>query len=78
MNFCLGGKGLSERLKSERLKGWVFTLDLSLGSNLISVSRDTAHPRTVTFEGDFSDLHIQPYLNKETKYGKWYGVGNQR
>src|SRR5512135_2775822 len=56
IHFCLGAKfDKRSRLKAEPLKGWTFTLEIDLRGKRYRVSRNTADPRRVILDGDFSD-----------------------
>ncbi|MCX6771644.1 MAG: DUF2326 domain-containing protein [Candidatus Micrarchaeota archaeon] len=63
INFCLGsetsdGKGLMR----PELKGWTFFLDLDLYGKQYTISRCTADPGKIYFEGDLTLLGAEPYV----------------
>jgi uncharacterized protein YydD (DUF2326 family) len=67
VHFCLGGKAdKKSRLMAEPLRNWTFTLELDLRGKLYTASRNTAEPRLVILEGDFSDWPVKPRLNKDS------------
>ena len=67
IHFCLGssaskGKGLIV----DPLKDWIFTVDLLLNEQKVSVSRSIADPKAVVIDGDFSSWPIKPKFEKKT------------
>lgn len=61
IHFCLGAtipraKGLGSR----NLRGWAFSLDLTLANKVITVTRSTDEPSKVIIEGDTTFWRIQP------------------
>ena len=56
----------TKEIASWQLHGWTFTLDLDLRGRPYRVSRDTANPKRVALEGDFSSWPIQPKRDRET------------
>ena len=66
MHFCLGGTPSPERLGSERLLGWTFTLDIALAGRKVSVSRNTEAKGKVAIEGDTTNWPLQPARNRKT------------
>lgn len=68
VHFCLGSSANKKnRLMVPQLRGWTFTIELDLRGNPYRVSRNTANPRKVILEGNFSDWPIKP--KKETQTG---------
>src|SRR4051794_18471541 len=56
IHFCLGGKAdKKNRVMATRLKGWTFSLELDLRGMRYAVSRNTAEPKRVMLDGDFSE-----------------------
>lgn len=55
IHFCLGSKLRESGLTSPELRGWTFTLDLELGGESISISRNTELPQVVSVRGDMTD-----------------------
>ena len=53
-------------LKSEALKDWIFTLELTIAGKDVLVSRDTGAPGKVTLVGDFTNWPIPPKVDKDT------------
>jgi uncharacterized protein YydD (DUF2326 family) len=67
VHFCLGSKADKEnRLMAPQLHGWIFTVELDLRGKRCRVSRDTASPRRVILEGDFSDWPVKPKKDNES------------
>ncbi len=65
IHFCLGGnKG--ETLRKPQLNDWAFTLELDIGKNSYSVTRNTAEQNKVTVQGDCSSWPLKPEINKNT------------
>ncbi len=59
VHFCLGGKAdKKNRVMAEPLKSWTFSLDLDLRGKRYTVSRNTAEPKRVILDGDFSDWPV--------------------
>lgn len=79
IDFCLAsntspGKGL----RIEALRGWAFTLDLTVGGNDVTVTRSPDAPSFFAIEGTTEGWPIQPSPNKEGTPGldtkKWRAV----
>ena len=67
VHFCLGSSAdKKNRLMTEQLRGWVFTLEIDLKGKPYSVSRNTAEPKRVVIEGDFSGWPVKPKKDKES------------
>ena len=67
VHFCLGSSAdKKNRLMAEQLRGWVFTLEIDLKGKPYSVSRNTAEPKRVVIEGDFSGWPVKPKKDKES------------
>jgi uncharacterized protein YydD (DUF2326 family) len=67
IHYCLGSKAdKKNRLMAPQLQGWTFTTDLDLHGKAFRVSRNTADPRMVALEGDFSDWPIKPKRDNES------------
>lgn len=67
VHFCLGSSAdKKNRLMATQLRGWVFTLELDLRGKPYRVSRDTANPKRVVLEGDFSQWPLRPKKDKES------------
>ncbi len=63
IHFCLGAKSdRKNKLHSSSLRGWAFSLDLTLNNSIITVTRSVEEPQQVELEGDTSDWEIQPKL----------------
>lgn len=61
VHFCLGGSAdKKNRLMAKPLHGWTFALELDLRGKTYTVSRNTAEPKRVIVEGDFSDWPVKP------------------
>lgn len=73
VHFCLGGKA-GGALVAEQVKGWTFSLDLTLGGRPISVSRSTGEPRRVAVEGDVSGWPVQPRADGTMAVAEWTSV----
>lgn len=62
IHFCLGST-LSPKAKgldSRNLRGWAFSLELTLSNQVITVTRNTADQSKVVIEGDTTSWPIQP------------------
>jgi uncharacterized protein YydD (DUF2326 family) len=79
IDFCLAsnaspGKGL----RIEALRGWAFTLELTVGNNDVAVTRSPDLPAFFAIEGPTSGWPVQPIPNKEGMPGfdakKWRAV----
>lgn len=67
VHFCLGSSAdRKNRLMVEQLRGWTFTLEIDLRGEPYRVSRDTANPKRIAIEGDFSSWPIKPKKDKES------------
>lgn len=66
IHFGLGSElRKGESVLVEPLKGWTFTIELELNKSIVTVSRNTATPKTVTLEGHFGDWPIKPKHDKK-------------
>ena len=81
IHFCLGyNPKKGSILKSEELKNWTFTLDLTLNGKEVTVSRNTTNkPSKIRVKGDFSDWAIKPEYDTKLKeyvipYKKWINL----
>jgi uncharacterized protein YydD (DUF2326 family) len=62
IHFCLGST-LSPKAKgldSRNLRGWAFSLELTLSNQVITVTRNTADKSKVVIQGDTTSWPIQP------------------
>lgn len=59
IHFCLGSTNF-EPLEVKELEDWTFSLDLNLGVEDYTISRNTSNNGTVHIVGNFSDWEIQP------------------
>jgi uncharacterized protein YydD (DUF2326 family) len=67
VHFCLGANAdINNRVMAEPLEGWTFSLDLDFRGKRFSVSRNTAEPKRIILDGDFSDWPIRPKVNKDS------------
>jgi uncharacterized protein YydD (DUF2326 family) len=61
IHFCLGASiPTAKGLGSPNLKGWAFTLEITLANQLISVTRFTDEQSKIIIEGNTTDWPIQP------------------
>jgi uncharacterized protein YydD (DUF2326 family) len=62
IHFCLGSTLLpkAKGLDSKNLRGWAFSLELTLSNQVITVTRNTADQSKVVIEGDTTSWPIQP------------------
>ncbi|MGB7056340.1 MAG: ABC-three component system protein [Geitlerinemataceae cyanobacterium] len=61
IHFCLGATlPQSKGLGSRNLRGWAFSLELTLANQFIKVTRNTEDKSKVVIEGDTTSWHIQP------------------
>lgn len=61
IHFCLGSSlPKAKGLGSKNLRGWAFTLELTLVNQAITVTRSTDEPSKVVIEGDTTSWFIQP------------------
>jgi uncharacterized protein YydD (DUF2326 family) len=68
IDFCLGsGARAGSGLCIEPLEGWSFTLDLTVGSNRVQVTRSIDNHGFIAIAGSTKGWPIQPALNQ--KYG---------
>ncbi|MFB2880534.1 ABC-three component system protein [Floridanema aerugineum] len=68
IHFCLGaslqrGKGLGV----VQLKGWSFSLELTLANRVVIVTRNTEEPSKILIIGDTTDWPIQPKVKEGQK-----------
>lgn len=79
IDFCLAsntspGKGL----RVDALKGWAFTLELTIGGNDVAVTRSPDAPSFFVIDGPTAGWPIQPASDKEGRRGldtrKWRAV----
>ncbi|HEY9875701.1 MAG TPA: hypothetical protein V6D12_19885 [Candidatus Obscuribacterales bacterium] len=68
IHFCLGarmqtGKGLGV----VDLRGWAFSLELTLSNRVITATRSTAEQSKIVIEGDTTDWSIQPKVREGQK-----------
>lgn len=52
IHFCLGSGFAQGGLTSPKILDWTFSLDLEIGGNPISISRNTASPQVASIRGD--------------------------
>jgi uncharacterized protein YydD (DUF2326 family) len=65
INFCLGGnKG--ETLKKPQLENWSFAIEIDLGGNKFSVTRNTSSQNKILIDGDCSKWPIQPTFDTQS------------
>jgi uncharacterized protein YydD (DUF2326 family) len=68
IHFCLGAKlERAKKLGVGVLKGWAFSLELTLANQVITVTRNTENHSKIVIEGDTTGWPIQPKL----KEGQW-------
>jgi uncharacterized protein YydD (DUF2326 family) len=62
IHFCLGSTSSQKAkgLDSRNLRGWAFSLELTLSNQVITVTRNTADKSKVVIEGDTTSWPIQP------------------
>jgi uncharacterized protein YydD (DUF2326 family) len=61
IHFCLGSTlQKAKGLDSRNLRGWAFSLELTLSNQVITVTRNTADQSKVVIEGDTTSWPIQP------------------
>jgi uncharacterized protein YydD (DUF2326 family) len=61
IHFCLGSTlQKAKGLDSINLRGWAFSLELTLSNQVITVTRNTADQSKVVIEGDTTSWPIQP------------------
>ncbi|MEG4105092.1 ABC-three component system protein [Microcoleus sp. S13_C5] len=61
IHFCLGSTlQKAKGLDSRNLRGWAFSLELTLSDQVITVTRNTADKSKVVIEGDTTSWPIQP------------------
>lgn len=66
IDFCLGsGARAGSGLCIDALKGWSFTLDVTVGGNRVQVSRSTDQHGFVEVSGPTVGWPIQPAMNKK-------------
>jgi uncharacterized protein YydD (DUF2326 family) len=67
VHYCLGSSAdKKNRLMAPQLRGWTFAVELDLRGKRYRVSRNTANPRRVILEGDFSGWPVKPKKDNET------------
>ena len=69
IHFCLGADTSPKKgLRVNELEGWIFTLDIVLLGNDVTVSRGTDNPGyiVVDADSDWSQWVIQPYFDKKS------------
>lgn len=65
IHFCLGSTLLKAKgLGSSNLRGWTFSLDITLANAIITVSRSTDDQSEVAIQGDTTSWPIQPKEQK--------------
>jgi len=65
IHFCLGAKlERAKKLGVGVLKGWSFSLELTLANQLVTVSRNTENHSKVVIDGDTTGWLIQPKLKE--------------
>ena len=66
IDFCLGSNTApGKRLRVDPLRGWTFSLVMTLAGNAVTVTRATDIPGAVSIEGDSTGWVIQPVPNKD-------------
>jgi uncharacterized protein YydD (DUF2326 family) len=66
IDFCLGsGARAGSGLCVDALKGWSFTLDVTIGGHRVQVSRSTDQHGFIEVSGTTSGWPIQPAMNKK-------------
>ena len=61
IHFCLGSTlQKAKGLDSRNLRGWAFSLELTLSNQVITVTRNTADKSKVVIQGDTTSWPIQP------------------
>ncbi|MGL5943404.1 MAG: DUF2326 domain-containing protein [Waterburya sp.] len=61
IHFCLGANVQRKKgLHISSLRNWIFSLELTLSGEIITVSRSINEPQKVVIEGDTTDWIIQP------------------
>ncbi|MBR0555484.1 DUF2326 domain-containing protein [Ciceribacter sp. L1K23] len=76
IDFCLGNNASPNKgLRVEALAGWAFTLELTIATKVVAVTRETDSPGFIAIEGQTDHWPIKPTLNKEGLSGldtkKW-------
>jgi uncharacterized protein YydD (DUF2326 family) len=65
IHFCLGAKlERAKKLGIGAIKGWSFSLELTLANKVITVTRNTENHSKVVIEGDTTSWLIQPKLKE--------------
>lgn len=77
IDFCLGSEG--DALKIPALRDWVFTLEITLATNRVKVSRAVANPNEVLILGPTQDWIEQPDVDAESgtkkfNLARWRGL----
>ncbi|MEH2010413.1 ABC-three component system protein [Nostoc sp.] len=61
IHFCLGGTiPTAKGLGSRNIRGWAFSLELTLANQIITVTRNTDDRSQVVIDGDTANWSIQP------------------
>ncbi|KAB8334718.1 DUF2326 domain-containing protein [Scytonema tolypothrichoides VB-61278] len=61
IHFCLGGTiPTAKGLGSRNIRGWAFSLELTLANQIVTVTRNTEDKSQVVIEGDTTNWPIQP------------------
>lgn len=67
IDFCLGSRASKNKgLLIEPLADWIFTLDITLGGNLVKVSRAVADQNRIIIEGQTDGWREQPDVDQKT------------
>lgn len=64
IHFCLGG-GKGETLSKPQLNDWTFAIEIDIGDNKYSVSRNTSKPNKIYVDGDFTTWPLKPEYDEE-------------
>lgn len=65
IHFCLGAKlERAKKLGIGAIKGWSFSLELTLANKIVTVTRNTENHSKVVIEGDTTSWLIQPKLKE--------------
>ncbi|MBW4563521.1 MAG: DUF2326 domain-containing protein [Mojavia pulchra JT2-VF2] len=68
IHFCLGGTiPTAKGLGSRTLRGWAFSLELTLANQVITVTRNTDDRTQVLIDGDTANWPIQPREQEDQK-----------
>lgn len=79
IDFCLASNSTSGKgLRIEALRGWEFTIELTLGGNDVAITRSTEVPGFFAIDGPTDGWPVRPLANKEGNIGldtkKWKSV----